>query len=323
MDANFADAKQSLLNIIKEIAKKTERDRMQPLTINRSEHLTDLVSFSIISTVSMDERNILIAAAASDLGACRAAGALVGLAVGDGLGAHLEFSPAVDVPLALGPRFDVTSFGYIGLERTPEMTRAKELNFGQWTDDTAMALCMTDSLLKGYYDGSDIRVRFWNWWNQGYNNAFKNDSLRKSCRSVGLGMTVGKSLDAIKSDKPPSRYFNPSEDAGNGSLMRLAPVPIAFSKNLELAMLLSAESSYTTHPGRIAAAACRFLGFLIWSALNSHTEQMMKQFMDSKVGEYLNHHMHEDDTELRRLLEASEPQGSLELCWNWKSEPGG
>eukprot|EP01043_Picozoa_sp_COSAG02_P058370 COSAG02_NODE_7254_length_3095_cov_5.552403_2_plen_81_part_00 len=52
------------------------------------------------------------------------------------------------------------------------------LQMGQWTDDCSMGLTIADSLIvKRAYDGSDIRMRFWNWWNCGYCNAFRKDTV--------------------------------------------------------------------------------------------------------------------------------------------------
>lgn len=69
---------------------------------------------------------------------------------------------------------------------------------GQWTDDASMGLCLADSLLtQNGYNGSNIRIWFWNWWNNGLNNAFRKDVVNRSALfsysmslSVGLGGTV-------------------------------------------------------------------------------------------------------------------------------------
>jgi len=126
--------------------------------------------------------------------ACDAAcGALVGLAVADALGAHLEFLPVVDTEeraKKTGAYFDRSTSQMVGAEN------CFLLKPGQWTDDTAMALCLADSLLwsatrraaasasgakassergersdEGAFDGSDLRSRFYNWWERGMNNA--------------------------------------------------------------------------------------------------------------------------------------------------------
>merc|ERR1719420_2269956 len=133
------------------------------------------------------------------------------MAVADAVGAPLEFLPACSP----GHSFDPQLLEYVG-----EYNKFK-LQRGQWTDDCSMGLCMADSLiLRGKYDGSDIRVRFWNWWYCSYNNAFRKDLTREG--SVGLGGNISQSLAAIRNDSPPPRYEAMTEDSGNGSLMRLA-----------------------------------------------------------------------------------------------------
>merc|ERR1719272_716541 len=92
------------------------------------------------------------------------------------------------------------------------------LQRGQWTDDSAMGLCMADSLiLRRGFDGVDMRVRFWCWWNRGYNNAFRKDSSRSS--SVGLGGNISKSLADVSTlsgagKEVPPMYAATTEDAG-------------------------------------------------------------------------------------------------------------
>lgn len=84
-------------------------------------------------------------------------------------------------------------------------------------------------------------------------------------------------------------------------------------------MMISAESSRTTHPGRIAAAACRFLGFLIGRALTSAPGQTAQDFLDQSVSEYMATYARPEDVELQKMLLSSEPVGSKERCWNWKA----
>lgn len=295
--------------------------RRAPLAVEAASagRFEELVDFSCFAEVSMAERRELLVAASAVPGADRAAGALVGLAVGDALGAPFEFMATVDEPGASGALVEIASLAAVGTELGAEVTRGKALKEGQWTDDTSMALCLADSLLLGRYDGSDVRVRFWCWWELGYNNTFRNDRARDHRRSVGLGGNVGKSLAAVRDSNPPSRYDVPSEDSGNGSIMRLAPVPIAFSSDVKQAMAVSAESSRTTHPGRCAAAACRFLGFLICRAM-SHTDgQSVRQFLDDCAEEYLEKHSRLEEVDLRRLVLGKEPEGSKERCWNWRA----
>ena len=66
---------------------------------------------------------------------------------------------------------------------------------------------------------------------------------------------------------PPPRYEAATEDAGNGSLMRLSPVPVRYFHDTDMARTVARESSYATHPGPIAACACELLSYLIASAI--------------------------------------------------------
>merc|ERR1719410_2907875 len=119
-------------------------------------------------------------------------GSMCGMAVGDALGHAFEFMPTQDTPGSA--YFDLKTLRFHG------ESNAFRLERGQWTDDASMGLCMADSLiLRRGFDGSDMRIRFWCWWNRGYNNAFRKDSRRSS--SVGLGGNIAKSLNAISSTR--------------------------------------------------------------------------------------------------------------------------
>jgi len=139
---------------------------------------------------------------------------------------------------------------------------------------------------------------------------------------VGLGDNVSKSLAAMVGGMiPPPRYEAPNEDAGNGSLMRLAAVPTFYARNPAKAAQFSAESSRATHPGPIAADACAFLGFAISKAIVRDNARMTSmEFLDGVVWEFLKADMPGAGgcVELRRLLQSREPRGGQEECWNWR-----
>eukprot|EP00931_Biecheleriopsis_adriatica_P120527 TRINITY_DN95657_c0_g1_i1.p1 TRINITY_DN95657_c0_g1~~TRINITY_DN95657_c0_g1_i1.p1 ORF type:complete len:382 (+),score=52.77 TRINITY_DN95657_c0_g1_i1:83-1147(+) len=236
------------------------------------------------------------------------------MAVGDALGAPFEFLDAVDTPGSNGAFCDPKSVNSKGARNK---FRVKP---GQWTDDSSMGLCLLDSLLaRGVYDGSDARVRFHNWWFRGYNNAFGNDGR---IGSIGLGGNVSKSLREMQpGQRPPANYESTGEDAGNGTIMRLSPVPVFFSSDSSLAATTAAESSFSTHPGQIAAAACAFLGFAISKAIvRTQLEQAAAAFLDEVVAEFvrLSYPGTKFCPEIQRLLRSAEPRGEYE-CWNWRA----
>lgn len=139
----------------------------------------------------------------------RARGMLVGLAVGDALGAPVEFLPEPS-DLYIREMGDK-------IEHFHESYRAPK---GVWTDDTEMALCIADSLLENNgYDSYDIMQRFTNWVDEGY-RTYDN----KPASDVGK-----QTLRAIEDyHRHPVIYEKDTTDsAGNGAIMRLAPVIIA------------------------------------------------------------------------------------------------
>lgn len=291
-----------------------------PLEIGRPEYCTDnnsLCRVSIFQRIPPTVRDSLIKKAVTETKRDRAIGCLMGLAVGDTVGSPLEFLPVLDPPVLGAPSFNRESLEYVGALNT------FELQPGQWTDDTSIALCLADSLiLRNRFDGSDARARFWNWCFHGYNNAFRLDPTRID--SIGLGKNIAASLYALEPfEVPPPRYEAGNQDAGNGSIMRLAPVPIFYHRDPVAAARFGAESSFTTHPGPIAAEACAFLAWLLVRALQTEHKLDPKTFLDDVTNEYLvmlGQRTDDAGKALRTLLESECSSDSLERNWNWKAD---
>jgi ADP-ribosyl-[dinitrogen reductase] hydrolase len=263
---------------------------------------------SIFDGIPRSERDAVVAAALADPRRDRAAGCLVGMAIGDAVGAPLEFLPVQDVPGA--SRLDLATLTYF------EPLNRFRLEPGQWTDDTSMGLCLADSLImRRRYDGSDVRARYWAWWFLGYNNAFRREPAPRA--SVGLGGNIAASLRALAPHgSPPPRYEADTQDAGNGSIMRLAAVPVLNHRDPAAAARMASESSYATHPGPIAADACGFLAHLIVRALSAARPDA-RAVIDDAVAEYLD--IVSPRSALAAMLRAQEPDDSLERNWNWRA----
>jgi ADP-ribosylglycohydrolase len=175
---------------------------------------------------------------------------LLGLAVGDALGTTLEFK----APGTFKPITDMIGGGPFGLEP------------GQWTDDTAMALCLAESLIeKCGFDPKDQMDRYCRWWKEGY--------LSSTGTCFDIGVTVRKSLESYLRTGEPFAGSTDPFTAGNGSLMRLAPVPLAFRANFGLAIHNAGESSRTTHGAPSAVDACRYFAGLLLGALGGRSKE--------------------------------------------------
>lgn len=188
----------------------------------------------------------------------RALGALLGLAVGDALGTTLEFTQR-DTYRHLT---DMVGGGPF------------ELQPGQWTDDTSMALALAESLLaQPSLDEADLMGRFANWYVHGVN------SCTGTC--FDIGHATRSAIKAwLRSGNPVAGSTDPNT-AGNGSLMRLAPVAIRYWRAPDLLIDVARRQSLTTHgaPQAVEACACfaqvlaEAIGGGDWmQALNSQSE---------------------------------------------------
>ncbi len=171
-------------------------------------------------------------------------GCLLGLATGDALGTTLEFRK----PGTFQTIDDMRGGGPFRLEP------------GQWTDDTSMALCLATSLIEmDGFEPHDQMERYLRWWREGY--------LSSTGSCFDIGNTIADALSRFEATG--EAYAGPVDpwSAGNGSLMRLAPVPMYFAGNPAEAIYRSGDSSRTTHGAGEAVDACRYFAGLLVGAL--------------------------------------------------------
>jgi ADP-ribosylglycohydrolase len=179
-------------------------------------------------------------------------GALVGLAVGDAVGTTLEFKP----PGSFAPIDDMVGGGPFHLAP------------GQWTDDTSMALCLAASLIEQQgFDPIDQLQRYTRWYREGY--------LSSTGHCFDIGNTVRQALHLFEQTGRPDCGSTEPSTAGNGSIMRLAPVPLFYAHVPQQAIEMSAESSRTTHGAIAAVDACRYLGALIVGAIQGASKETL------------------------------------------------
>lgn len=171
-------------------------------------------------------------------------GCLLGLACGDAVGTTVEFSPRA----TFSPVVDMVGGGPFDLEP------------GQWTDDTSMALCLATSLVyRDGFDAIDQMNRYCNWRSVGY--------LSSNGRCFDIGMTVAAALDRyLLSGDPFAGDSNP-RSAGNGALMRLAPISMFYSSSAAETWHLAGESTRTTHGAQEAIECSRVFGLALRNAL--------------------------------------------------------
>lgn len=163
----------------------------------------------------------------------RAIGALIGLAVGDAIGTTLEFKTRDTYPALT----DMIGGGPFGLKP------------GQWTDDTAMAVALADSLAHNpALDEKDLMRRFVDW--------YQNGTYSCTGQCFDIGITTRQALSRWRKSGDPVAGSSDPMSAGNGSLMRLAPVAIRHFDDRALLRDVAARQSRTTHAAPEAVDAC-------------------------------------------------------------------
>ena len=171
-----------------------------------------------------------------------AMGMFIGLAVGDALGAPLEFMRSRE------PDEYITKYMRGGHHN---------MDNGEWTDDTAMALGMAQSFIDndGEFNPADIMHNWSRWYNAG------EFIPRGKC--FDIGNTTQRAID--KYDKNNTVYNGLSLDteSGNGALMRLAPV-VMVSTTPERAMELAVAQTIMTHGSPTAIEYSRVFAHELW-----------------------------------------------------------
>lgn len=182
----------------------------------------------------------------------KAQGCLLGLACGDALGTTLEFQ----APGTFQPISDMMGGGPFDLKP------------GEWTDDTSMALCLAKSLVacRGF-DAKDQMERYLRWYRAGYM------SVKDHC--FDIGNTTEQALNLYEQSGDPYSGSTDPFAAGNGGIMRLAPVVIIFRNDFSKMLQAAENSSKTTHAARTCIDASHYLGSLIFGALNGQSKEAL------------------------------------------------
>ena len=172
----------------------------------------------------------------------RLLGSFLGLAIGDAVGTTVEFR-ARDT---FEPVTDMVGKGPFNLPA------------GYFTDDTSMALCLAESLIEyPLLDRNDLLSRFSKWYREGVNSP--------TGRCFDIGTTTRSAI--VNWEKAGSVLNNTGPwDAGNGSIMRLAPAVIKYHDDRDRAIATAIMQGETTHGSVEACDSCDLLARVLLTA---------------------------------------------------------
>ncbi|WP_455222654.1 ADP-ribosyl-[dinitrogen reductase] hydrolase [Kaarinaea lacus] len=181
----------------------------------------------------------------------KAIGAYLGLAVGDALGATVEFMSPEQIKTEVGVHDSIVGGGWLRLQA------------GQVTDDTTMSLALGDSILKmGNVDAAAVADSFSEW--------FVNNP-------VDVGNTVKRGIVHYRYSGTP--YVSESvSDAGNGACMRTLPVALATygAKDAVNVIIASRDQAHVTHNNPLSDAATECVIQIIHSALKGERKSAIE-----------------------------------------------
>ncbi len=181
----------------------------------------------------------------------RILGGLYGSLIGDALGVPVEFKSRVD-----RVRDPVTGMRDYGTHNQPA---------GTWSDDGSLLLCTVESLAEKGFDSQDMGERFLNWFDQGRWSAHG--------RVFDIGNATRVALDRISLGTPAEQAGGHGEhDNGNGSLMRILPVPFASLEcDLDSFCDRISRASAITHAHDRSKLACVLHGLFVRSLMKGES----------------------------------------------------
>ncbi|NVN99474.1 MAG: ADP-ribosyl-[dinitrogen reductase] hydrolase [Geobacteraceae bacterium] len=184
---------------------------------------------------------------------------LLGFAVGDALGAPVEFMTPGEIASKYGRLTEMVGGGWLRLKP------------GQVTDDTEMTLCVARAVTtSGCWGLRAIAMEFSNWLKS--KPVDVGDTCRRGIRNFMLKGQL---------ESPPNQW-----DAGNGALMRMTPVALYTFGNNELLQKYAIEQGHLTHNHPLSDAACITYGRMIHLALKGAEKSRLRREADRLVADY-------------------------------------
>ncbi|MFZ2664138.1 MAG: ADP-ribosylglycohydrolase family protein [Patescibacteria group bacterium] len=197
-------------------------------------------------------------------------GCLIGLAVGDYLGLPIEFCKASQVK----------NFYPNGLEPRACTRGNSSYPAGFYTDDTALTICLAESLIENGFDVKDQFLRYKKWLMEGYATPFNDNAY-------GVGQNTLRQLLTADPDNLPTEMKNNEKQGGNGALMKCSPIGLRYYKDEKELVEKTIASTIITHTNEIAVWCCIAHNLFISYSLYGYAKET---FIERFLSTYQNCH---------------------------------
>jgi len=189
----------------------------------------------------------------------RARAAFIGMAIGDAMGATVEFLTATEIQAKYGIFKNIIGGGWLHLKP------------GQVTDDTEMALCIARAIIQSQgWSLEEIARNFAAWLKSRPVDC--GDTCRKGIRSYMLHGAL---------EAPPNEW-----DAGNGAAMRMLPVALFSLPDEALLKQYALQQAHITHNNPVSDAACLCLGKMLHMALCSESKNKLRREVNGLIARF-------------------------------------
>jgi ADP-ribosyl-[dinitrogen reductase] hydrolase len=189
----------------------------------------------------------------------RARGAFIGLAIGDALGAPVEFMTRGEIRDKYGVLKEMVGGGWLRLKP------------GQVTDDTEMSLCIARAIAKAAgWSVTGIADNLAVWLKSKPIDV--GDTCRRGIRNYMLKGIV---------ETPPNEW-----DGGNGAAMRMLPVALFTLGDGHLLESCALQQAHLTHNHALSDASCLTIGKLVHLALTGLSMRRMRQEADQMTAKF-------------------------------------
>jgi len=189
----------------------------------------------------------------------RARAAFIGMAIGDAMGATLEFMTVPEIQAKYGVFKEITGAGWLRLKP------------GQVTDDTEMSLCIARAIVEVQGWSLEAVARNFARWLKS-KPVDCGDTCRKGIRAYILSGTL---------ESPPNEW-----DAGNGAAMRILPAALYSLPDEQLLKKYALEQAHLTHNNPVSDAACLCLGTMLHLALCGASKARLRRQADGLVARF-------------------------------------
>ena len=186
----------------------------------------------------------------------RARAAFIGMAIGDAMGATVEFLTAAEIQGKYGVFKNIIGGGWLHLKP------------GQVTDDTEMALCIARAIVQSQGWSLDQIARNFAAWLKS-RPVDCGDTCRKGIRSYMLKGTLETQLNEW--------------DAGNGAAMRILPAVLFSLPDETLLKKYALQQAHLTHNNPVSDAACVCLGRMIHLALCGESKKTLRREVNGLI----------------------------------------